>query len=416
MRKNLIILLAVCCLTVACTKEVTITRYQGIIMEQSQRQVLEGVLTMLTDGTTVYDSIRTAANGKFFLTANWNIMGDNCYLFIDGEGRYPSKKVELTGTKQANFDFFYLYLFDEQTLGASPSVNENVTIEYVNQAIVFSDIVIYSPYTLVETSIIMKGKDGTTNRYPLVFDGTKYSAVIEGLTIGEWYQWAIYAANEIANTTTNTQNLLYGFQNITIRPITQATTNSVVVSCSINGVSPYPTQEVGFCWGTSPNPNMGSSVTSSIANNVFTAQVSNLNFRVTTYIWAYIRNQNGIAYSEPVVLPANNPLNFFEFEYNNYTYTVYEFHQQMNWYQAVDACQNLSVCFDDWTLPNYMEVAAYVSAYIREFQVLPYNTIWSCRREMWLEEGESETHLSTPNGLIMENKQNQHWVVAVRKY
>lgn len=416
MRYPTIILIILGSLVIACTKEVSITRYQGILMEQSEKRPLESVLIMLTDGTTVYDSTRTSSDGKFYLTANWEVMDDNYYLFINGEGRYPSKKMELTGTRQALFDFFYLYLYDKQTLGATPTVNGNIIIKYLDQKIEFSGIYIYSPYTLVETSVIMRDPEGQTNRYPLEKNGEEYSVVIEGLTIGKWYEWSVFAANEVDNTTTDAQNLLYGFQNITINPITQATTNSVTVSCSINGESPLPTQEVGFCWGTSPTPSMANSISSSISGNMFMGQITNLNFRVTSYIWAYIRNQNGIAYSIPKVLKANNPLDLFEFEYDNHTYTVYDFHQQMNWYQAVNACQNLSVCFNDWSLPNYLEVTAFVSAYIREYQFLPYEAIWSSRRDLDWEEGESETHLSTSNGLIMENKHNPHWVVAVRRY
>lgn len=416
MKHPIIILIVICSFATACTKEVTITRYRGILMEQSQKRPLGGVLAMLTNGTTVFDSTRTTADGKFFLTANWNIMGDDCYLFFDGEGRYPSKKMELTGTKQEEFDFFYLYLYDLQNINASPSINSDIIVEYIDQKIKFRNIFIHSPYSLLEVSLLMKNEEGQTVRYPLNKNGEEYIAIIEELTIGEWYEWQIYAANEIDNTITVPQVLLYGFQNITIASITQATTNSVMISCSINGTSPYPTQEVGFCWGTSPNPNMTNSVSSSISGNIFTGQVTNLNFGITTYIWAYIRNQNGIAYSIPKVLKANNPLEWFEFEYDNQTYIVYDFHQQMNWYQAVNACQNLSVCFNDWTLPNYMEACAYMENYWAIYNCFPYEAVWSSRRDLYLEEGESETFLLTSNGLILENKQALHWVVAIRKY
>lgn len=418
MKFKSLILFFICFLVIACKNEdiITITRYQGMVLEQSEKQPLSGLLTMLTDGTNVFDSTRTAVDGKFFLTADWTIMDGNYYLFIDGEERYPSKKIDLNGTKQEQFDFFYLYLYDKQTTEAAPSIKEDISIKYVNQKLEFSNIVISSPYTLTETSIILINQSGREIRYPLIQTGKTYSVTIDGLSIGEWYKWAIFAKNEIDNTTTNYHNLLYGFQTISIRPITEATLNSISISCSISGDCPYTTDEVGFCWGNSDYPNMTNSVKASIIGNTFTATITNMNFTGNTYIRAYIHNQNGTAYTPTTVLKAYNPLNWFEFDSEGKTYTVYEFHKEMNWYQAVSACQNLEVCFDDWSMPNYLEVAAYVSAYIREYQVLPYTNIWASRRDFYFEDGESETFLSTPNGLIMESKQNKHSVVAIRKY
>lgn len=418
MRYKSLILFIICFLVIACKNEeiVTITRYQGMVLEQSEMQPISGLLTMLTDGTNIFDSTRTAVDGKFFLTADWTIMDGNYYLFIDGEERYPSKKIDLTGTKQEQFDFFYLYLYDKQTAGTAPSIKEDITIKYVNQKLEFSNIVISSPYTLTETTLILINQSGIENRYPLTqIEGT-YSVTIDGLSIGEWYQWAIYAKNEIGNITTHFHNLLYGFQNLLIRPITEATLNSINISCIISGDSPYTTDEVGFCWGNSDSPNMTNSVRASIVGSTFTATITNLSFTNNIYIRAYIRNQNGTAYTPTTILKAYNPLNWFEFDYEGNIYTVYEFPEKMNWYQAVVACQNLEICFDDWFIPNYLEVVAYVSAYIKEYQVLPYTNIWASRRDSYLEDGESETFLSTPNGLIMEGKQNKHSVVAIRKH
>lgn len=418
MRYKSLILSLICFLVIACKKEdiVTITRYQGMVLEQSEMQPISGLLTMLTDGTNVSDSTRTAVDGKFFLTADWTIMDGNYYLFIDGEGRYPNKKISLTGTKQEKFDFFYLYLYDKQTAGAAPSIQEDITIKYVNQKLEFSNIVISSPYTLTETAIIIINQYGIENRYPLTQINGTYSVTIDGLSIGEWYQWAIYAKNEVDNTTTYFHDLLYGFQNLSIRPITEATLNSITVSCTISGDCPYTTDDVGFCWGNNDYPNMTNSVKASIIGNTFTATITNVNFTTNTYIRAYIHNQNGTAYTPATILRAYNPLNWFEFDYEGKTYTVYEFREEMNWYQAVAACQDLEVCFDDWSIPNYLEVAAYVSAYLGEYQVLPYTNIWSSQRELYFEEGESGTFLSTPNGLIWEDKNKKHSVVAIRKH
>ena len=417
MKFKSLILFLICFLIIACKNEdiVTITRYQGIVLEQSEKQPLPGLLTILTDGTNVFDSTRTAVDGKFFLTADWTIMDGNYYLFIDGEERYPSKKIDLTGTRQEQFDFFYLYLYDKQTTEAAPSIKEDILIKYVDQKLEFSNIVILSPYTLTETSIILINQFGRENRYPLVKIGETYSVTIDGLSIGDWYQWAIYAKNEIDDVTTNFYNLLYGFPTISIRPITEATLNSISISCSIGGDCPYSTNEVGFCWGDSDSPNMTNSVKASIIGNTFTATITNMNFSTNTYIRAYIHNQNGTAYTPTIVLRAYNPLNWFEFDYEGKTYTVYEFHKEMSWYEAVAACENLKVCFDDWGLPNNGEIYAYVGAYYNEYNVLPYTTLWSYLWDFDIDT-DSGSSLFTPNGFIWEDKRSRHPVVAIRKY
>lgn len=415
-RLFIIILTALCILS--CSKENLdiITRYQGILMEQSEKRPLSNVLIMLTDGKQVFDSTRTTTEGKFYLTANWTYMNDNYCIYINGENRYPDKKVELTGTKQADFDFFYLYLYNKETIDAAPIINDGMTFNYSNGRLIFENILIKSEYTIKNAYLMLNSENGEEQKYELHHVGNGYSTTTNRLSTGTWYQWRVFAENEIDQTTTDYRELLFGFSTITPLPLSQATLNSVTAVCTIENNCPYSTTETGFCWGVEISPTQAEhTIKKNAANNSFSATIENLDFTITNYLWAYIRNQNGIAYSHPLILKAGNPLNFFEFTYNSNTYSAYTFPDKMNWYKAIEACENLCICFDDWFIPDYNQVGAYISTYINTYGFLPNTNIWTTSSLDEIDENRKETFLSTPNGLILENKTKEHSVIAIRK-
>lgn len=394
------------------------TKYLGTVVEQNSMSPIPNLNVSITDGKNNISETVTNSMGQFSLELANNGSIGQLYIFINGNGVYPSKKVDLIYTEEDNYDYGLIYLYNQTDASLYPKI-ENVTWDYPdgNNTMRFKDIVINSDCSLTDAYVQLSHDEhfSQSERYQLEKQGNgSYSINIHNLTIGEFYYFQVVASNVVGTGKSDVFSRKYGFPIPSILELNNATVNSATIQMSVLE-EPLSTLSAGLCWSTSHNPTVDNNTQSGGITGSSDVTLSGLNFKTTTYyVRAYAENNNGIGYSEELVLPANNPYSLPTFTSGGYTYT-YLYLGWGSWYTAYDACTSLVYVFDDWVLPSINILPDFFNTYLAQNEEPMSLPVWSMLRYAEDEEGESETFMLTYNGEIMAPKNQSANYYAVRK-
>lgn len=402
----------------ACTKKnFNNATYMGTVVEQNSLTPLPNLHVSITDGINKYSETETDSMGQFTIDlTNKGSMGP-LYIFIDGAGVYPSKKIDLIYIEEGQYDYGFIYLFNQTDASLYPKI-ENVAWDYPNEnnTMRFKDIEIKSDYTLTEAYVEFSKNEGfaQSNKYQLEkLENGMFTVNVDNLTVGELYYFQIVASNTIGTGRSEVFSRKYGLPLPSIMELKQATVNSATIKMNVLE-DPLSTSSAGLCWSTSHNPSVNDNTQSGGTTGTSEVTISGLNFRTTTYyVRAYAENANGIGYSEELVLPANNPYSLPTFTSGGHTYS-YIYLGYGSWYTANNACTSLTYVFDDWTLPPVNILPDFFNTYYAENGETLLLPLWSRRRNEDWENGESETFMLTYNGEIMAPKTQSANYYAVR--
>lgn len=395
------------------------TKYSGTVVEQNSMSPIPNLKVSITDGTNNLCETVTNSMGQFSLElANSGSIGQ-LYIFINGNGVYPSKKVDLIYTEEDRYDYGLIYLYNQTDASLYPKI-ENVTWDYPdgNNTMRFKDIVINSDCSLTDAYVQISHDEhfSQSERYQLEKQSNgSFSVNIHDLTVGELYYFQVVASNVVGTGKSDVFSRKYGFPIPTILELKNATVNSATIQMSVLE-EPLSTLSAGLCWSSSHNPTVDNNTQSGGITGYSDVTISGLNFKTTTYfVRAYAENANGIGYSEELVLPANNPYSLPTFTSGGYTYT-YLYLGWGSWYTAYDACTSLVYVFDDWVLPSINILPDFFNTYFAENGESMSLPVWSMRRYAEDEEGESETFMLIYNGNTMASKEQSANYYAVRKF
>lgn len=395
------------------------TTYTGVIAEKNSLTPLSGVHVIITDGYNIYSESTTNNAGQFTLEMAHNANLQPTYIFIDGNGIYPSKKVDLIYTAECKYDYGLIFLYDQTDESFFPEI-KNVSWDYMcdNGSMYFHDISIDSSCTLKDVYIELARSSSLheSTKYKLErHDDDKFYGVVNNLVIGEKYYFQVVATNTIGTSKSELYSRTFGLAIPVILGIKSATINSAIISFEIIE-EPQKTLSSGICWSTSPDPTIDAFSTTASTASIMEAEMVDLDFAKSTYyVRAFAENANGISYSDILEMPVNNPYRLPTFKSGDYTY-VCKYMGKADWYTAYNSCQSLVYVFDDWELPNIGYVSDFINGYYNSSDEPLSLPLWLARRYDFMEEGESETFLLTDNGLVMWSKNSSHHYYAVRKF
>ena len=403
-----------------CTKkEHNSTTYTGVVVEQNSLNPIAGLQVSITDGSNKYSETVTNNAGQFSMDMARNGNLGHLYIFIDGNGVYPSKNIDLIHTEESKYDYGMIYLYSQTDASLYPKI-ENVDWDYPNgtNTMRFKGIVINSDYSLTDAYVEISKSEGfaPSEKFQLEKQGNeKYSVSVNGLVVGERYYFRVVASNIVGTSRSEIYSREYGLPIPMIMEMENATINAATIKMYVME-DPLSTMRAGLCWSTSHNPTINNNIVLGGINGTSDIIINGLNFRTTTYyVRAFAENNNGVGYSEELVLPANNPYSLPTFTSGGYTYT-YVYLGKGSWYTAYNDCNSFVYVFDDWFLPSINVLPDLFNTYYAEHgESLPL-PVWSMRRYDYDEEGQSETFMVTYNGNILAPKNQTANYYAVRKF
>lgn len=415
-----LIILAIGVISGCTKKEHNSTTYTGVVVEQNSLIPIAGLQVSITDGSNKYSETVTNNAGQFSMDMARNGNLGHLYIFIDGNGVYPSKNIDLIHTEESKYDYGMIYLYSQTDASLYPKI-ENVDWDYPNgtNTMQFKDIVINSDYSLTDAHVEISKNDGfaPSEKYQLEKQGNgTYSVSVNGLIVGERYYFRVVASNIVGTGRSEVYSREYGLPIPMIMELKNATINTATIKMCVTE-EPLSTIRAGLCWSTSHNPTVNNNTQPGGISGTSEVTINGLDFRTTTYyVRAYAENSNGIpSYSEELPLPANNPYSLPTFTNGGYTYT-YIYLGRGSWYTAYNECNSFVYVFDDWFLPSINVFPSLFNTYYAEHgESLPL-PVWSMRRNDYDEEGESETFMVTTNGNILAPKNQQANYYAVRKF
>lgn len=395
------------------------TTYYGTIVEETTLNPIENLYIIITDGVHIYSETYTDKFGKFAIDFAHNTNLTNLFLKIDGQNQHPNLNLDLVLTSEEEYDYGVIFLYNQTDKFLLPTI-DNMEWKFPNgdKSIMFYNILIHSEYELLEHAIEISTNYEMCNskKYELKKqkDG-KYSIEIDDLNIGNTYYFRTTATNKFGTSHTQTYCRKYGYSYPIITDCKNISITTATITIKILE-EPLTTLSHGICWSEFPNPTISDHLISSSSPQTTDFNMIELNFNTTTYyVKAYAINSNGVAYSDELILPVNNPCNLPTFSVNNETY-IYKYMGKNTWYNAYLNCISLIEVFDDWTLPDHSIIGFLYADYFSNHGIEPPLPIWSSRRDIWQEESEMETFLLTSNGLILESKNNTHHYFAIRRF
>lgn len=414
-----LIILAIGVISGCMKKEQNSTTYTGVVVEQNSLNPIAGLQVSITDGFNSYSETVTNNAGQFSMDMARNSSLGHLYIFIDGNGVYPSKNIDLIHTEESKFDYGMIYLYSQTDASLYPII-ENVDWDYPNgtNTMRFKDIVINSDYSLTDAYIEISKNEGFVHgeKHQLEKQGNgRYSVSVNGLIIGERYFFRVVASNIVGTGRSEIYSREYGLPIPIIMELKNATINTATIQMCVTE-EPLFTIRAGLCWSTSHNPTVNNNTQPGEISGASAVTISGLDFRTTTYyVRAFAENNNNVGYSEELVLPANNPYSLPTFTNEGYTYT-YVYLGKGSWYSAYNECNSFVCVFDDWFLPPINVFPSLFNTYYAEHDESLPLPVWSMRRYDYDEEGESETFMVTTNGNILAPKSQQANYYAVRKF
>lgn len=419
MRKIFGLAIFICCYTTSCTNNVpSFTTYTGVVVEQNSMSPLPDLPVRITDGTNIYSETVTNDVGQFSMDMAHNSTLGQLYIYIDGNGKYPSKKIDLIHIEESKYDYGMIYLYNETDASLFPIV-ENVSWDYLSdgESMQFKDVLIVSSYSLEEAYIEISSAENLKGSKKILLQkqtNGKYSCIVNNLVIGEQYFFQIVATNTIGTGKSELYCRTFGFAIPKILELKEVTINSAVISIRVIE-EPLVTLSSGICWSTSSNPTISDFSAIASSNTKTDIKMNSLDFtKESYYVRAFAKNANGISYSEVLELPINNPYSLPTFKSDGYTYT-YVYMGKADWYTAFNTCKSLIFVFDDWTLPNYRLLSDFISTYYMENREMLPLPMWSMRPDENREESEAETFLLTTNGYVLWPKNGSYHYYAVRE-
>lgn len=414
-----LVILAIGAISGCTKKEHNSTTYTGVVIEQNSLNPIAGLQVSITDGSNKYSETVTNNAGQFSMDLAHNGNLGHLYIFIDGNGVYPSKNIDLIHTEESRYDYGMINLYSQTDASLYPKI-ENVDWDYPNgtNTMRFKDIMINSDYSLIDAYVEISKNEGfaPSEKYQLEKQGNgSYSVSVNGLIVGETYYFRVVACNIVGTGRSEVYSREYGLPIPMIMELKNATINTATIKMCV-AEEPLSTLRAGLCWSTSHNPTVNNHTVSGGVTGTTDVTINGLDFRTTTYyVRAFAENNNDVGYSEELVLPANNPYSLPTFTNGGYTYT-YVYLGRGSWYTAYNDCNSFVYVFDDWFLPSFNIFPSLFNTYYAENGESLALPVWSMRRYDYEEEGESETFMFTTHGYILAPKSQMANYYAVRKF
>ena len=286
---------------------------------------------------------------------------------------------------------------------------------YTERGFVYSTT--HNPMVDSDTKVVAAGKGNG-----------EFSANASNLKVGNVYYVRSYA--------TNTQGTAYGEEVVAdfkaISP--QVTTVSVEIKSNTsayfigkitNAGDPEYTER-GFIYAKIQNPTLDDSSVTKVtvaktSSAQFEKQVTIMGLsQGTFYVRAYAKSSASISYGTTIKLEHPDYTAYIAlptFRHNAYTYRVHPaFDSSMSWYQAINACDNLTYGgYSDWVLPSKDVLN---TMYIHRSQIGGFTTGYH-NSEYWSSTASSEDYAyfqSFYDGdLEREDKDYHNYVRCVRK-
>ena len=323
---------------------------RGFVYAESSMPTLSSciqkITSTLTDSKTYSAIVAGLTKGKTYYV--------RAYAINAGEEAYSTNEVSFTPSDALPKVTTQSVTNISRTAGKA-TFNGNIVDagepEYTERGFVYATT--HNPMVESDTTVVASGK-GTG----------EFVANATGLVVGNTYYVRAYA--------TNTQGTAYGEEVVAdfsaIMP--EVTTVSIEVKDDttayfigkITNVGDPEYTERGFIYGTMQTPMLDDADVTTIvvaknSSDQFEKQATiNKLSQNVFYVRAYAKSDTGVSYGE--VLNTNPEriryLSLPTFMHNGYTYRVHpDLGSYMTWWQALDACNNLTYGgYSDWILPS----------------------------------------------------------------
>lgn len=374
MRKSLLYILAAAmlCMVWACVKDLekegvsNTTQYIGTVVEKSTMQPVEGVSVQVTDGSHVHAVSVTDRNGRFKLTdVNFDELGDDCYLWLDGTALdLPSKQEPLMGLGSKVYDYRNIILYDKTNVDLLP----RVTTGDVSNIMEHTATVSGSVSSNGGHALTARGICWATHQSPTIDDfhataGVEigsFSCNLTNLQGSTTYYYRAYATNSVGTTYGEQRTFTSGNGLPTVTTTNPSMSgNSVVSGGNVTSDGGYPVTARGICYGVYPNPDLTAAYTHTKngTGTGYFSSVVNTNIVRTLYVRAYATNANGTSYGNQVIVDLDY-LALPTFMFNGHTYRVApDANNCLTWGDADRYCRNLTLYgYTDWRLPTLEEL------------------------------------------------------------
>ena len=214
-------------------KEHNSTTYTGVVVEQNSLNPIAGLQVSITDGSNKYSETVTNNAGQFSMDMARNGNLGHLYIFIDGNGVYPSKNIDLIHTEESKYDYGMIYLYSQTDASLYPKI-ENVDWDYPNgtNTMRFKGIVINSDYSLTDAYVEISKSEGfaPSEKFQLEKQGNeKYSVSVNGLVVGERYYFRVVASNIVGTSRSEIYSREYGLPIPMIMEMENATINAATI-------------------------------------------------------------------------------------------------------------------------------------------------------------------------------------------
>lgn len=289
-----------------------VTTFRGVVIERFSNKPLSNILVYVANTQEVLAKAYTDSLGCFSMEIPLDKLTSDYFIATTNESRYQTHYIDYyrltVGSQYQNMDTLY---FEMQ------SIPELVTVEPIGSGedsfdcygFIVSDG--YSP-------IIERGFVYDTIKYPTINHNRvvsndvlyEFHAGISPLPNKKYYVRA-YAINEIGINYSDPVafNSHSNLPDVVLSEVSNITATSVTCDGEVTSDGGRKVLSYGLCWSMSPQPTMKNShAEAGYGVESFSFEITNLLPSHTYYVRAYAQNDNGVSYSNQMVVTTENGL------------------------------------------------------------------------------------------------------------
>lgn len=209
MRKRLLFIICVLgsCVFLGCVKDLKkvgvseTTMLMGRVLEESERTPVSDVQVSVTNGSTVYLSTTTNANGMFSLEVDFSLIDEDSFVFLKMSygSKDITKRLELKGMGKETWNYNDVFLYDK-THYVVPVVSTNsVSNIGTYSAVCGGSVTSQGSSPVTERGICLSQTQNPTMSDRTIEGGEgtgSFSCYIDGLLPGTVYYVCAYAVND----------------------------------------------------------------------------------------------------------------------------------------------------------------------------------------------------------------------------
>lgn len=299
-------------LSISCVKELdnSLVEYVGTVVEKSTMKGIPNVRVIITNGDKIYLTDTTKDDGKFSLkNVNVDEIDEDYYILVDGSPiGLPSKKENLKGFGQKQFDYKTIPLYDKTTMELYPVVSKTTVSDITTTTAVCKATVTLATdglqisdkgfiWGLSQDPILENSENG---RLSLGEGPGELTGNLTDLNRNTTYYIRAYATNSVSTTYGEQTTFITteGLPTISINEVTNIAATSATCGGSISSNGGFPVTDKGLVWSTTQFPTLDNNhISLGSGNSNFTGTMTDLAMSTTYYVRAYATNVNGTVYS-----------------------------------------------------------------------------------------------------------------------